>query len=270
MKLTRIRTLIGKELRDLRTTPGALLPALVMLMPSVVLPFLMLDLIPRLTGELLSSDKDIQRIVTITQALQPALARLPPEAAAQAFMLQQLLVLFLIGPIVAAVSIAAYSVVGEKQSRALEPLLTTPLTAGEILVAKGLASFIPALVVEVIGVALMIVVVGVFAKPGVLDALMTARTAVLLGLVGPLVSLTSLQTAIAVSSRASDPRSAQQISAVVALPLAAILIGQVTGAFVIGTGLLLLAAVGLLAAWIAMAAVSVALFQRETILTRWK
>jgi ABC-2 type transport system permease protein len=88
--------------------------------------------------------------------------------------------------------------------------------------------------------------------------------------VGPLTALTALQLAIAVSSRVSDPRSAQQISAIVVLPIAAILIGQITGVFIIGTAMLLLAALGLLAIWLVVATFSVALFQRETILTRWK
>lgn len=270
MSAARIVTLIGKELRELRANPGSLLPAFALLIPSTLLPFIILYVIPRMTGETLAGDADIQRIVGIMQALQPSLAKLSGEAAAQAFMLQQLMILFLIGPIVAAVSLAAYSVVGEKQARTLEPLLTTPLTTGELLVGKGLASFVPALIAEALGVGLFFAVVAVFAEPGVVDALMTVRTAVLFGLVGPLAALTALQAAIAVSSRVNDPRSAQQIAAVVALPLAAILIGQLTGAFFLGTGLLLLAALGLAVVWAIVAMLSVALFQRETILTRWR
>lgn len=266
----RILTLIGKELRELRANPGALMPALVLLVPSVGLPFLVLNLIPRITGETLASDEDIQHIVELTKVVQPALASLPLEAASQAFMLQQFLFLFLIGPIVAAVSLVAYSVVGEKQARTLEPLLTTPLTTVEILIAKVLAAFVPALIGEAIGFALFVLIVTMFAQPGVLGALLTVRTAVLLTLVGPLAALTALQMAIAVSSRASDPRSAQQIATVVVLPIAALLVGQITGVFIIGTAMLLLAALSLLAIWLVVATFSVALFQRETILTRWK
>jgi ABC-2 type transport system permease protein len=262
--------MIGKELRELRANPGAVTPAVVLLIPSVGLPFLMLSLIPRLTGETLAGDADIQRIVELTKVWQPELASLPAEAASQAFMLQQILFLFLVGPIVAAVSLAAYSVVGEKQARTLEPLLTTPLTTLELLVAKVVAAFVPALIAEAIGFALFVLTVGAFAQPGVLGALLDVRTAVLLVVVGPLAALTALQLAIAVSSRASDPRSAQQISAVVVLPMAAVLVGQITGVFIIGTGVLLLAALGLSVVWLAVAALSVALFQRETILTRWK
>jgi ABC-2 type transport system permease protein len=270
MSARRILTLIGKELRELRANPGAVMPAFVLLIPSVGLPFLVLSLIPRITGETLATDEDIQRIVELTKVWQPELGLLSTEAASQAFMLQQLLFLFLVGPIVAAVSLAAYSVVGEKQARSLEPLLTTPLTTLEILVAKVFAAFMPALMAEAIGFALFVVMVYTFAEPGVLGALLNLRTGVLLTVVGPLAALTALQLSIAVSSRVSDPRSAQQISAVVVLPLAAVLVGQITGVFIVGTAMLLLAAVGLLAIWGVVAAFSVALFQRETILTRWK
>jgi ABC-2 type transport system permease protein len=43
---------------------------------------------------------------------------------------------FIIGAVSLPVGIAAYSVVGEKVEKSLEPLLTTPLTDGEILMGK--------------------------------------------------------------------------------------------------------------------------------------
>jgi ABC-2 type transport system permease protein len=270
VNLDRVAAMIGKELRELRASPGTLVPVAVLLIPSVMLPLLILSLIPKISGERLSADEEIRQIVELTAQSQPALAALPIEAASQAFMLQQLLFLFLIGPIVAAVSLAAYSVVGEKQARTLEPLLTTPLTTAELLVAKVIAAFLPALAGEAVGFGLFVIVVWAFGAPGVLAAVMTMRTVVLLLIVGPLAALTALQLAIAVSSRVTDPRSAQQLSAVVVLPIAALLVGQITGAFIIGTGLLLLAAAGLFAMWVVVAVMSVAIFQRETILTRWK
>ena len=40
-------------------------------------------------------------------------------------------------------SIAAYSIVGEKVEKSLEPLLATPATDGEILLGKSIAAFVP-------------------------------------------------------------------------------------------------------------------------------
>lgn len=270
MKPARIRTLIGKELREFRSNPAAVLPVVVLVAVCVTLPFFVLIVIPRITGEALAADRTIRSVVALAAHTQPQLARLPAGAAAEAFLFQQFLLLFLVAPIVGAVSLAAYSVVGEKQGRTLEPLLTTPLTTTELLVAKVLASFLPSLVVEVAGLAVYLGLVRLVAAPGVTGAVLSARAFVMVGLVGPLASLAALQMTIAISSRVSDPRSAQQIAVLLVLPLVVMLVGQVAGAFVITTPILLGIAAGLAVLWGVLIALSAALFERETILSRWK
>ena len=270
MNARRVRVLVGKELREFRANPGALAPLLVVLGVTIWLPLVMLVLIPRVTGHTLAAERDIREIVERTLLLQPALASLPIEAAAEAFMLQHLLAIFLLGPIIGAVSLAAYSVVGEKQGKSLEPLLTTPLTTAELLVAKVFASLLPALSVEIAGVAIYLVLVAALAEPGVVGVILSTRTVVLLALVGPLAALTALQMAIAVSSRVNDPRSAQQIAVIVVVPIVALVVGQISGAFILQTWHLFVMAFGLGVLWVAMAWLSVKLFDRETILTRWK
>lgn len=46
-------------------------------------------------------------------------------------------------PTVVPLTIAIYSVIGEKSARTLEPLLAAPVRVGELLLAKSLASAIP-------------------------------------------------------------------------------------------------------------------------------
>ena len=147
----RIRTLIAKELREFRSNPAAVLPVVVLVVICVALPFFVLIVIPRVTGESLAADRTIRGSSRCAARTQPYLALLPPGTAAEAFLFQQFLLLFLVAPIVGAVSLAAYSVVGEKQGRTLEPLLTTPITTAELLIAKVLASFLPSLAVEAAG-----------------------------------------------------------------------------------------------------------------------
>jgi hypothetical protein len=48
------------------------------------------------------------------------------------------------------------------------------------------------------------------------------------------------------------------------------LVGQIAGAFVVTTPVLLLVAAALAAVWLALVVLSVALFDRESILTRWR
>ena len=270
MNVPRVRTVVGKELREFRSNPAAVLPVAVLVIVCVALPFLVLVVIPRVTGESLAADRTIRSVVALASLTQPHLAFLPPGAAAEAFLFQQFLLLFLVAPVVGAVSLAAYSVVGEKQGRTLEPLLTTPITATELLIAKVLASFLPSLVVEAAGLAAYILLVAAFGAPGVVNALLSTRSFVMVGLVGPLASLAALQLTIAVSSRVNDPRSAQQIAVLLVLPLVVLLVGQVAGAFILTTPMLLLIAAGLAAVWLVLIGVSAALFQRETILTRWR
>jgi ABC-2 type transport system permease protein len=68
----------------------------------------------------------------------------------------------------------------------------------------------------------------------------------------------------------NDPRSAQQVAVLIVLPLVVVLVGQVAGAFIITTPMLMLVGVGLAALWLVLILFSAALFERETILTRWK
>jgi ABC-2 type transport system permease protein len=266
----RVTTLVGKELREFRANASALLPLVIVILVCTVIPFVVTILVPRLTGETLSGDAAMRPIIERALQSLPSLQGLPLEAAGEAFLLQQFLLLFLIAPIIGAVSLASYAVVGEKQGRTLEPLLTTPLTTGELLVAKAVASFLPSFVAAVAGVALYLLLVTLLAAPGVLATLLTARTFVLVGVLGPFSSLAALQATIAVSSRVNDPRSAQQIAVLLVMPLVAMLVAQIAGAFFVSTAVLLLLSLAVAGVWGVLIMFSVALFERETILTRWK
>ena len=270
MNLDRVVTLVGKELREFRASPAALVPAALVVIVTIALPFLLIVIVPRATGQSMTADPGMKKALEFARAYTPHLADLSLESAIEAFLFQQFLVLFLLVPIVSAVSLAAYSVVGEKQGRTLEPLLTTPMSTAELLIGKAVASFIPSVVMELAGVAVYLLLAAIFGSPGVFASLITARTAVLLLVVGPLAALAALQATIAVSSRANDPRSAQQIAVLVVLPLVLLFVGQLAGAFFLTSALLLLVAAVALAAWVLLIMLSVALFERETILTRWK
>ena len=268
MRARRVVALVRKELRELRASPAAVAPVAIVTVICVAIPFLVLVVLPAATGRPLTADADIARVVERAIPRLPGLQALDPEGAVEAFLFQQFLVLLLIAPIIGAVSLAAYSVVGEKQGRTLEPLLTTPLTTVELLVGKVIASLLPSLAIELIGVAAFAAIAVVFARPGVAATLLTARSAVLVFVVGPIAALAALQATIAVSSRVSDPRSAQQIAVLVILPILGMLIGQIAGAFIVPVWVLWTGAGALLAAWILLILLSVALFDRERILTR--
>src|SRR5690606_7520412 len=60
----------------------------------------------------------------------------------QIYLLNQFMLMFMMMPLMIPTTIAAYSIVGEKTTRSLEPLLATPITTIELLAGKGLAAVI--------------------------------------------------------------------------------------------------------------------------------
>src|SRR4051794_9915969 len=184
--------------------------------------------IPAAVGEPLSASGDIQ-IADELYRSQPAMRFLDPEGAIQAWLFQQFLVLLVLTPVAGSMSVAAYTVVGEKQARTLEPLLATPITTFELLVAKVLGALLPTLTVASAGLVLYFGGIVWLAEAGVARSMANLRTAVLIGLVGPGAALVSLQMAMVVSSRVNDARTAQQFGVLIILPLSALLVAQFLG-----------------------------------------
>jgi ABC-2 type transport system permease protein len=265
----RIRALLGKELADLRQNPSVFLPAIFTALMALALPFFVAVVVPAVTGERLSDSSDFEVAMELYRS-QPGMRRLEPEAAVQAWIFQQFLILLLLTPVAGSMSVAAYSVIGEKQARTLEPLLATPIRTFELLAAKVLGSLIPALGLTIGCFVLYVAAAFLLAQPGAYLALLTGQSLAVVFVLGPLAALAALQMAVCVSSRVNDARSAQQIGALVILPIAGLLVAQVTGSFALTGTVLLLIAVGLAVANAALLALGVALFDRESILTRWK
>ena len=86
----------------------------------------------------------------------------------------------------------------------------------------------------------------------------------------PLITMLSVLLGIIVSSRVNDARTAQQFAVLIVVPLVGLLVGQIAGAFILTTAILVWITIGLVAVWVVLVLLSVALFDRESILTRWK
>ena len=143
-----------------------------------------LVVLPYFSGELLSDSSDFEIAVEMYRT-QPATADLDPEGAIQAWIFQQFLVLLVLAPIAASMSVAAYSVIGEKQARTLEPLLATPLTTFELLAAKVLGSLVPALGLTAAAFAAYVGAVALFAQPGVFAMLLLPQPLAIVFLLMP-------------------------------------------------------------------------------------
>jgi ABC-2 type transport system permease protein len=262
----RLRALLGKELLDVARNRTVLLPVAIAGVVFVALPLIIAVVIPATTGHPLGNDAELAEVSLIMGAHE----NLSPNARVQLFIFQQFLIVFLLMPVTGAMALAAHAVIGEKQARTLEPLLATPLTTLELLMAKVLGALIPTGLISVAGLVLYGVVIEASAEPGVLAAMLSARTAALVLGVGPMCALVSLQMAIVISSRVNDPRTAQQFGVLIVVPVTALVVGQVSGSLWLSAGSLGLLALGLFGVWLLLTLLSVALFERESILTRWR
>jgi ABC-2 type transport system permease protein len=202
--------------------------------------------------------------------LYPALAGLSPVELIQAVTGPPLSVLLLMSPVILPSIIASYSIVGEKVNQTLEPLLATPITTPELLLSKILAALLPAVGITWLFGGIYAAGMAVVAlSPRVYETIISPSWLILLLLCAPLLALIAVAATVAVSSRVNDPRTAQQISAVVILPVIALVLGQFTGLLVLNPAVVLIIAAVLAVIAIAATWVATRLFQREVILTRW-
>jgi ABC-2 type transport system permease protein len=262
VKTARVTALLSKELTDIRHHPSIFMPAALTGLIALVMPFVIALVIPAATGEPLA------RVTDLTAPVHTGM--LDAEGVEQAWIFQQFLILLTLSPTAAAMSVAAWSIVGEKQARTLEPLLATPLTTFEILAAKTLSALLPAVVLSTLMFVLYVVAIAVFARDGVAATLLTPVPMGVAFVLAPLSALAALQLTICMSSRTNDPRSAQQVGAFILLPLSALLILQLMGAVRLGASIVLMLAIALLAVNALLARLTILLFDREAILTRWK
>jgi ABC-2 type transport system permease protein len=189
----------------------------------------------------------------------------------QVYMVSQFMMLFMLIPVAIPGAIAAYSIVGEKTTRSLEPLLATPITTIELLIGKCLAAVIPA-IVSTFG-AYAIFSGGAYLlveNKALLSAFFEPRWLIAIFAVGPLLALLATTFALMVSSRVNDPRVAEQISMVIIIPVLAGFFGQIAGGFILNSQIITVVALVMVALDALMIYLAAQVFDRESILTRWK
>lgn len=178
--------------------------------------------------------------------------------------------MLMILPVMIPVTIAAYSIVGEKTSRTLEPLLATPITTAELLTAKAIAAVFPAIVATFLSFVIYAIGLRFMVNDAIYSQVVAPIWWFAIIIVAPLLSLFSVCLAIIISSRVTDPRVAEQMSGIVILPIILLIVGQSLGIILIEARFLLLVAVVTAVADAILLYFAIHLFQRERILTQWK
>jgi ABC-2 type transport system permease protein len=187
------------------------------------------------------------------------------------YLVSEFLMFYMMMPLIIPIAIASYSVVGEKTTRSLEPLLATPITTSDLMLGKILAAAIPAVGATWLSYILFILLVPVTGAGAAVQSYVTGATwLIAVFLIGPAMSVLAVNFSVIVSSRVSDPRVAEQTSAVLILPLMLLVFGQLAGIIIIGVWTMLIALAVILLLDLGSIYFGTRLFQREVILTRWK
>jgi ABC-2 type transport system permease protein len=196
---------------------------------------------------------------------------LSPASCGQYFIVSQFMMLFMLMPLAIPVTIASYSIVGEKTTRTLEPVLATPIKTWELLVGKGLAAGIPAILATWISFLIFIVgAIFLAAGPDLIRRLIDPLWLTAVFVVGPLLAIAAISVAVMISSRANDPRVAEQLSMLVVIPLLGLFFAQVAGLVYIDRLVILWMALAVAVLDVVLLYFATLLFQREAILTRWR
>ena len=128
------------------------------------------------------------------------------------------LLYMLVIPVTMPSVVCAYSVVGEREQGTLEPVLTTPIRREEFLIAKALAAFVPTLVIAYAVFGIFLAVAALFAHPVIVSAIYAGPHVLVQLLFTPLLAGWAIWVGIAVSTRSTDVRVAQQLSVLGSIP----------------------------------------------------
>lgn len=263
--MRQFRTIVRKEWADM--VRNKLVFYVVIFVPLLMLaiPVVMLFVM----GRVPVSEQDLRELERLLQ--NPIFAGMSPAEAMQSVMASNMMVLFLMMPLMVPVTIASYSIVGEKVTRSLEPLLATPITTTRLLLAKGFAAAAPGIAMTWLCYALFLVAARILAASDrVFAVFVDPMWLVAMFVLAPLMTVMAVLVGIVVSSRTSDPRAAEQLGSLILLPLMALFIGAMAGFIMLNSTTFWISSAIVAVADVGLVYLGTTLFQRETILTRWK
>lgn len=246
MDMSIVSTIVAKDLAEVKKNKMILVPLLVMpIIFAVILPVSTVFGLEEANGE---------------------------DVALLLYMIGSgMIPLFVLIPAAISNVIAAYSFVGEKTEKTLEPLLATPISDNEVLLGKILAAFIPAMVATIVAFVLLTVIVDMvtYEKLGYV-LLPNLIWAIAIFVLAPLIAILSITITIIFSARMNDPRAVQQMSVLIILPFLGLFFGGVAQVITLDLAMMSLMIAALVVANIAVFRLARGLFQRETILTQWR
>ncbi|MEN6556294.1 MAG: ABC transporter permease subunit [Anaerolineaceae bacterium] len=261
-----IRTIINKEWAEVFKNRTVLYTTLLLPLVFAILPLIMLK---STAGSI--PDMGDAATTGLPEGFVQSCEGLSGGDCLQVYLVSEFLFLFMMMPVIIPINIAAYSIVGEKTTRSLEPLLATPITTVELLAGKCLAAVLPAIGATYFSIGIFNLGLSLLKiSPGVISYVNSPIWLLALLALGPLLSLISTLFALFISSRVTDPRVAEQVSAVLIVPVMGVMLAQMAGVVTLNLTMMLIAIAAVAALAFAMLHLGNAIFERENILTRWK
>jgi ABC-2 type transport system permease protein len=263
--MNQVSAVIRKEWEDMIRNKTVLTVVIIVPLVMTAMPVFMLFIMGR-TPVTTQDMEEMSKLLT-----NPVFAGMNPAEAIQSSIASFMMILFLMMPLMVPVTIAAYSIVGEKVSRSLEPLLAAPITTARLLVAKGLAAALPGIGMAWLCYAIFLICARFLAASDrVFAFFVDPMWLIAMFALSPLLTIMAVNVGIIVSSRTSDPRSAEQLGSLVVLPLLVLLFGPMLGVIMLNSTTFWICSAVVALVDVGLVYLGVALFQRETILTRWK
>jgi ABC-2 type transport system permease protein len=241
-----------------------------LLMATILIPPVLLTVAPIILAGAVGDRALPPSLAEQVLAQKPEWAGFSPGELAGAFAVQQFLVFFLLMPAYIPLSIATFSIIGEKQARSLEPVLAAPIRTAELLAGKAIAALVPGVLAGWVTYVAFVALASIVYGPALLGVVTDASWLAGVFLLGPAVGLSSVVAGVIVSARVNDPRVAQQIGGVVIVPVVALVLVQATGTLLVGPVGYVLLTLAVVAISLVGLRIGIRLFDRESILTRWR
>lgn len=232
MNYRAIFAVVRKDLKVASQNKGVLVPIIVLTVIFFVLFPWTVKLIPvfeNAVGEMLAGIQEM--FARMPTGLQQDLYGLNPTQVLIVYVFKYSLApMFLLVPLLVALTIAADSFAGEKERKTLEALLYTPTTNGELFLAKLLSGWVPAIAVAWGGFVLYSVMVNAAAWSQ-MHRIFFPNTMwlVLILWVVPAIAGLGVGAMVLASSRAQGFQDANQLGGIVVLPIVALFYVQVVG-----------------------------------------
>lgn len=131
--------------------------------------------------------------------------------------------MFLMIPVALPTSISAYSIVGEREAKTIEPLLVTPITNAELLVGKSLTAFVVSQALTWLSFCVFAAVSFYVGYPVDL-----ALWGVIMFVLSPFLTMFGIVGMTLLSVHAKGVREAQELGVFIMIPMLMILVAAVT------------------------------------------